>query len=137
MQIDAILYRSVARIDERGEAEKVMVRLAQLRNSRNGITGILHREEDIFYHWMEGPPEAINTLFPAIERDRRHHKLSVLLRGPQSYRRFESTALCHSANNTASLFDWAVEKHISILNANPLEILGFLEHCAAISRKKR
>lgn len=136
MQIDGILYRSVAKIDEQGEAEKVMVKLARLRNSKSGITGILHREEDIFYHWMEGPPEALNLLFPAIERDRRHHKLSLLLRGPQTARRFEKWSLCHSAQNAASIFDWAVEKRISILNAKPSEILDFLEHCAEISSEK-
>lgn len=133
MMLDAILYRSVAKIDERGEAEKIMVKLAQMRNSRAGITGILHREEDIFYHWMEGPSDAVNLLFTAIEKDRRHHKLTVLMRAPQSSRRFENWALCHSAKYSASLFDWAVEKQISILSAKPFEILGFLEHCAKMS----
>lgn len=51
---------------------------AAAKNTELGVTGILMASGGMFYQVIEGPPEAVNGLFSAIEEDDRHTDVLVL-----------------------------------------------------------
>lgn len=51
---------------------------AAAKNAELGVTGILMASGGMFYQVIEGPPEAVNGLFAAIEEDDRHTDVLVL-----------------------------------------------------------
>lgn len=61
--------------------EKELASLGQqaaAKNTELGVTGILMASGGMFYQVIEGPPEAVNGLFAAIEDDDRHTDVLVL-----------------------------------------------------------
>ncbi|MEO1909275.1 MAG: BLUF domain-containing protein [Paracoccus sp. (in: a-proteobacteria)] len=80
MQLVGILYRSEALILEGSESEQAMRAWSLHNNATNGITGILHRESDIYHQWLEGPDVAVSDTFDRISRDARHRNIQVLAR---------------------------------------------------------
>jgi hypothetical protein len=48
------------------------------RNAANGITGALMTSGGLFFQIIEGPPEAVDTLYAAILRDERHQDVLPL-----------------------------------------------------------
>lgn len=52
---------------------------ARRNNRRDGITGALVCREDLYIQLIEGPPDAIDTLYAKIARDDRHCDLRLLL----------------------------------------------------------
>lgn len=51
---------------------------ASRKNARLGITGVLMTSGGIFFQILEGPPEAVDGLYAAITRDRRHTDVLLL-----------------------------------------------------------
>lgn len=51
---------------------------AATNNRKLGVTGILMASGGLFYQVIEGPPEAVDGLLAAIERDERHTDLLIL-----------------------------------------------------------
>lgn len=51
---------------------------AAAKNAELGVTGILMASGGMFYQVIEGPAEAVNGLFDAIEEDDRHIDVLVL-----------------------------------------------------------
>jgi hypothetical protein len=86
----ALLYRSRARPGLLADDLNDIIETAEARNRRLGVTGLLlhGRMEALpgvageFVQWLEGPEEAVETLFGNIERDGRHTGIEVLGRGP-------------------------------------------------------
>ncbi len=128
----AILYRSSALIPERSADEIAMRDTAIARNAAAHITGLLHREDDIFYQWLEGPEAAVDTVFGSITRDPRHHSLEVLSRQPLAHRHFPDWSMGYTSVNAISLFDWASTREISLRVADGASILRFLQECSFI-----
>lgn len=48
------------------------------RNAEKGITGILLLSDETFLQVLEGPADAVNTLYARIVQDRRHHGVTLL-----------------------------------------------------------
>ena len=61
---------------------------ARARNKRFGVTGMLVHEGDRFFQWLEGPPEALETLWTSIRRDDRHEDVEILGEGVTPARLF-------------------------------------------------
>ena len=59
------------------EVEELGARAAE-KNKRLGITGVLMAAGDLFFQVLEGPDEAVDAVFHAIEEDSRHTTLLVL-----------------------------------------------------------
>ncbi|MFN3314725.1 MAG: BLUF domain-containing protein, partial [Hyphomonas sp.] len=74
----SLLYRSTAlKPPTPGELEQ-MTMAAQRRNQALGITGILYYDEGRFLQTIEGPPDALETVWTSILRDPRHTDIEVL-----------------------------------------------------------
>ena len=55
-----------------------LVRVAAERNAEKGITGILMASGGLFFQIIEGPPQALETLFEKILQDPRHKNVMLL-----------------------------------------------------------
>ncbi len=51
---------------------------AAIRNSREGITGLMVYNDDRFFQWLEGPPASIARVWSSISRDQRHADIEAL-----------------------------------------------------------
>jgi len=65
-----------------------LLRLARIKNQGLDITGMLLYHEGSFLQVLEGPESAVNPLLAAIEQDRRHNKVVLLLRREIKERNF-------------------------------------------------
>ncbi|HEX9955551.1 MAG TPA: BLUF domain-containing protein [Allosphingosinicella sp.] len=112
-----LLYVSESRIDFPREAYQVtdIVNVARARNSRLSVTGALIFTEQSFAQVLEGPAAAVGELMASIERDPRHHRLSVLIDPLAAGRRFSDWSMAYSG---PSLY---VERHIRPLLDGELE----------------
>lgn len=126
-----VLYSSVAEVAEQDPANLDIVTIAIERNRAQGVTGFLHREEDLFFQWIEGPAAVVDTLWQAIRRDPRHSRITELATGALPLRQFERWSMGYSTQSRASLFDWMAEKGGSRRSDDPNLILEFLRHSAA------
>lgn len=70
---------------------------AREKNSRLGITGHLLYADGLFTQCIEGPPEAVESLWNALFKDPRHDALQILSRQPVQARRFEEWAMAFSS----------------------------------------
>ncbi|MCZ0964580.1 BLUF domain-containing protein, partial [Paracoccus benzoatiresistens] len=57
----AILYRSEALMPQCGVVERKMLEASRSDNVPKHITGFLHRENDVYYQWLEGPEAEVST----------------------------------------------------------------------------
>jgi hypothetical protein len=55
-----------------------IARVSALNNARDGITGMLMASGQLFFQVIEGPDEAVDTLYRRILADRRHRNVMVL-----------------------------------------------------------
>ena len=55
-----------------------IIESAQRRNAAHGITGVLVFSNDIFFHWVEGPPTKVQNLIASLHCDPRHHDMVPL-----------------------------------------------------------
>ena len=101
-----IVYSSRSLTPERSAAMAAIRRSASERNARLGIAGFLHREEDMFFQCLEGPPGALREVMALLQSDPRHNHIQILLAGPIAARRFPDWAMGFSDRSTLSLFDW-------------------------------
>ena len=91
-KIFKIIYRS--KIAEDGGHEAVMKHIKQILvwsrdwNPRHGVTGALMLDEDGFAQVIEGPPDAIKSLFGHIVVDKRHTEVEVIEAGYHAERDF-------------------------------------------------
>lgn len=110
----AILYRSEALTVADGEADAQIVSAAQERNMVLNVTGFLHREDNVFYQWLEGPENAVRQIFVSILNDSRHRDIRKLCDIAITHRSFPRWSMAHSDGSTTSLFDWAAEADLSL-----------------------
>lgn len=129
-ELQAVLYRSEALTPESGVKERQFLAMARQDNAQNSITGFLHRENDIYYQWLEGPEVEVSALFDKIVRDRRHRDVEVLSRHPIPVRNFPSWTMAYASSTQCSLFDWAAERGIGLHPPRPEDILAFMQDCA-------
>lgn len=76
--ISSLTYKSTATATPSASDLDVLVTKARARNSRLGVTGMLLFEDGCFLQTLEGPPQALETLWGSIRRDARHNHIEVL-----------------------------------------------------------
>jgi len=67
-------------------------------NQASGITGALIYENNKFGQVIEGPEEAINTLWQKIQKDDRHKNVHLILSKPISERSFKKWTMIFQGN---------------------------------------
>ena len=68
---------------------------SRINNARAGITGALIVNSGFFAQVLEGPREAVEQVFEAIQQDRRHSDVQVLLATPITVRAFPNWAMAY------------------------------------------
>jgi len=78
--LHALVYVSrAAHVLSLVELDAVLQR-AQVRNAQLGVTGVLLHTGGQFMQYIEGPADAMGTIYGSIKADRRHHGIIELLR---------------------------------------------------------
>lgn len=73
-----------------GEAELTdLLKRARVHNASVGVTGLLLFDQGTFLQVLEGPEDAVRTLYDKIALDRRHDKVLLLFDGPIEERVFD------------------------------------------------
>ncbi|WP_308918345.1 BLUF domain-containing protein [Jannaschia sp. LMIT008] len=96
----AVVYVSRAICPVRSVPEAAIHLDSRRRNSAMGITGLLHREDDHFAQYIEGPERAIDALMQRIDNDWRHTDLRIRHRGPIGRRLFTGWAMAFTDEGT-------------------------------------
>lgn len=76
--IACLTYKSIATAAPRPNDLDVLVTRARQRNRSLDVTGMLLFEDGCFLQTIEGPPQALATLWSSIQRDGRHNHIEVL-----------------------------------------------------------
>ncbi|MCC3860563.1 BLUF domain-containing protein [Pseudemcibacter aquimaris] len=74
-----IAYYSSQTKNFKEEHLKKLVEVAVSNNQKSDITGILLYARACFFQIIEGPDEAIDTLFAKIQKDGRHHAVTKVI----------------------------------------------------------
>ena len=77
-----IAYASTAATRFDHEALLDILRRAREKNHRLGVTGVLLHHEGHFFQVIEGPVEAVQSLYETIARDPRHGQLVKIVEEP-------------------------------------------------------
>jgi hypothetical protein len=86
--MDQIIYSSAA-VAPFSEAElAVLLERARANNTRLEVTGMLLYHEGSFLQVIEGPHAVLDALFETIGRDKRHHRVMMLLNRSVEERHF-------------------------------------------------
>ena len=70
-----------------------MLKEANERNKKTGITGMLLYKDGQFMQVLEGDAEAVTATFSRISKDSRHHGIMVLVKGAVQERRFPNWSM--------------------------------------------
>lgn len=82
------IYRSRAKVPAFSADSALIYLQSRNRNSADELTGYLHREDDYFVQYVEGPHAAMARLQEAIGADPRHGDIQVIGEGEIPSRRF-------------------------------------------------
>ncbi|EPS9604849.1 BLUF domain-containing protein, partial [Escherichia coli] len=73
--LTTLIYRSHIRDDEPVKKIEEMVSIANRRNMRSDVTGILLFNGSHFFQLLEGPEEQVQMIYRAICQDPRHYNI--------------------------------------------------------------
>ena len=86
--LSTVVYRSRA-VRALSPAElHDLTRVAQARNSREAVTGLMLYDNKNFFQWLEGPAPAVASVMDSIVADRRHTDVEILDKRPAETRVF-------------------------------------------------
>ncbi len=89
-------YAALARVVYRSHAVRALspaelhdlACVAQARNSREAVTGLMLYDDKHFFQWLEGPARAVASVMDSIVVDRRHTNVEILDKGVAERRMF-------------------------------------------------
>lgn len=88
MDLNRLVYASVARPALDYSTLTAILRSAEARNESDGITGILCFGNGYFLQALEGERTKINATYARIMADSRHERCELLAYGPIPFRRY-------------------------------------------------
>ena len=83
-----LVYRSKAVRQLSAPELQALTTVAQARNSREAITGLMLYDNERFFQWLEGPEDGVGRVMDSIRADPRHTDLEVLESHPARERAF-------------------------------------------------
>lgn len=96
--IGYFLFTSECLIDPYSIDELNIVQTGAANNAKLGLSGFLHRSENIFFQYLEGGASSLNCLEKKLQLDSRHTEFSVLKRGEISHPFFPGWPMGYSTN---------------------------------------
>ncbi len=118
-----LVYCSAARIAFTPAELTRLVRVSRQNNARDGITGILLYSDGSFFQVLEGEEKAVDELFSRIEKDERHHSITVIVREPIARRSFGDWSMGYAGLMSEELADLMGGSGF-FGNGEPLAFLG-------------
>lgn len=119
------LYRSHAMLGRESSAEQALLKHARAKNHSSSVSGYLHREEDVYYQWIEGPVQTIEALLVKLQGDPRHACFSLLNKQVIAQRQFPSWTMGYSSADKGTLLEWAVRNDLSLRVFDPAKMVAF------------
>jgi len=83
-----LVYRSQISSNTQLDDLDNMVAKASMTNSQSSVTGILLHDDTHFFQLLEGPEDAVDSIFAKIAADKRHNNVVELMRDHAPARRF-------------------------------------------------
>lgn len=81
----------------------LILKTAQSRNRRVGLTGLLIYDQGCFFQWLEGPPSALAGVWQSIRNDTRHVDVQILREQPLHKRFFGAWDMRLARRTSATL----------------------------------
>jgi hypothetical protein len=79
------------------ETIKNILTISRVNNNRTGLTGSLIYRSDLYFQFLEGPPDAVNVTYKKIKLDTRHSELHKIYENMTNRRLFASWAMREDA----------------------------------------
>lgn len=83
-----LVYNSAATVDFSDADLEQLLTAARNKNASLGITGMLLYIDGCFFQTLEGPQDAVDKLAEQIRGDRRHTRMTTIIREPIAHRSF-------------------------------------------------
>jgi len=83
-----LIYNSVASSPEAATEVHDILRVSRTNNALSQVTGMLLFAEGSFFQVLEGAPAAVDEAFARIAKDRRHARVTTIIREPIARRSF-------------------------------------------------
>jgi hypothetical protein len=87
-ELHALVYVSTASRALSNEELQHLLDRARIRNSKEGITGVLLYSHRNFIQYLEGPPAGLERVYAIIKADPQHHGIIELMHEPIQSREF-------------------------------------------------
>ena len=107
---------------------------SRVDNEERGVTGALIFVDRVFVQVLEGEKDAVEALMAKIERDPRHHDVTVIHEGESGSRIFESWHMAFLNPDPEQMSRWAglpgassMEDIVAALDRNPDRVPEVLE----------
>ena len=101
-QLSTIVYRSKAVRALSPPELHDLTRVAQARNARESVTGLMLYDNERFFQWLEGPPGSVERVMGSIRADKRHRDIEVLENQAVRARTFDGWTMKLAAQVPAS-----------------------------------
>lgn len=123
------IYVSEAKVGANSADAALIYLQARNGNAEHGVTGYLHREDDRFVQYVEGPGPVLARLKELIRADPRHAMLRELGRGPLDARRFEGWDMAFTEEERHLYRSWRAARGEDgdIVAAGAEDILAFMD----------
>ncbi|MGP6089702.1 BLUF domain-containing protein [Antarctobacter jejuensis] len=119
MQIIQLYYTSEALHPSGAKTDTEILDVARTKNPQSGVTGFLLRAQHRFAQILEGPEDAVMTLFESIRKDPRHKGIRHIVRRSVSDRSFPEWSMGYVARDdvlAASLVNFMPDDDADFLN---------------------
>jgi hypothetical protein len=126
--MEFLVYRSMPRVAPRSSEASAIIATSVRNNARDGVTGFLHHEPELFVQYIEGPSAPLARLWARIAVDARHEAPTIIGRGLLAHRFFADWRMGYSNGDVASFLDFLSEATGKTLlaQASVRETLWFL-----------
>ncbi len=107
--LSTVVYRSRAVADMSPPQLQDLTRVAQARNGREAITGLMLYDGGQFFQWLEGPEDGVDRVMSSICHDPRHSNIEILNNQSASRRTFGDWHMKLATPGAANTWQDAIE----------------------------
>ena len=124
-----LIYSSEAAADLTDSDLEALLHESRLDNTAREVTGALLFVERVFLQILEGSQEAVEALMVKIERDPRHHSVTIFHEAEAAERIFDSWQMAFLNPDAAEVAKWAglpgvssMDEIVAALEKNPKHV---------------
>jgi hypothetical protein len=130
-----LLYISTVRAGQSPDMVEEILAASQIRNRKNGLTGLLVFDGRRFMQYLEGEESAVRALYAKIQNDPRHYAVVTLRETNGEHRQFGDWDMAIRHSNNGGEFDAQMKKVVALTegceNITSAELQGFVKLRAA------